>query len=238
MADNKNIVLVTGRPNTGKTASLRNLNQEKWANLNADMKETPFRDRFAASVHITDALDIIPFIQEIETNPDIEGGILDTLTHLMTMYERQYVLTATNTQKAWGDYGNFYRELIHTIKAGTKNYAILSHEDTQLNEQAMQMETRVPVKGQVGKIGVEADFTIVVTAKQMPVKVLEKYENDLLNITDEEREDGLKYVFITRATKEYAGGLMRAPMGLWKRNELYIDNDLNLVFQRLKEYYG
>lgn len=238
MADNKNIVLVTGRPNSGKTSSLRNLNQEKWANLNADMKETPFRDHFAASVHITDAKDIIPYIQEIEENPDIEGGILDTLTHLMTMYERQYVLTATNTQKAWGDYGNFYRELIHTIKAGSKNYAILSHEDTQLNEQAMQMETRVPVKGQVGKIGVEADFTIVVTAKQMPVKVLEKYENDLLNITDEEREDGLKYVFVTRVTKEYAGGLMRAPMGLWKRNELYIDNDLNLVFKRLKEYYG
>ena len=61
-----------------------------------------------------------------------------------------------NGQKAWGDYGNFYREVIHAIKSGSKNYAIMAHEATELNEQAMQMESFVPVKGAVGKIGVEA----------------------------------------------------------------------------------
>lgn len=235
---NKNVVLVTGPPNTGKTTSLRNLIQERWANLNADMKEVPFRDRFAASVHIPDAKLIHPYIEEIEGNPDIDGGIIDTLTHLMAMYERQYVLTATNTQKAWGDYGNFYREIVHAIKAGSKNYVIFTHEDSYLNEQRAQMESKIPVKGQVGKIGVEADFSIVLSSMQVPLKKLEGYENDLLTITPEEEEDGVKYVFCTRITKEYAGGLMRSPLGLWKRNELYIDNDLSLVFNRLKEYYG
>ena len=153
------------------------------------------------------------------------------------MYERQYVNNSTNTQKAWGDYGNFYRELIHSIKAGSKDYAILAHEDSFLNEQSMQMETRIPLKGSVAKVGVEADFTTILSTKQMPIKKLEGHENDLLHITDEEREDGFKYVFATRVTKESVGEKMRSAMGLWNRNELYIDNDLNQVFARLKEYY-
>lgn len=48
----------------------------------------------------------------------------------------------------------------------------------------------------------------------------------------------MKYVFCTRVTKETVGGKMRSAVGLWNRNELYIDNDLDLVFKRLKEYYA
>jgi hypothetical protein len=60
----------------------------------------------------------------------------------------------------------------------------------------------------------------------------------LLTITDAEKEDGVKYVFCTRITKETAGSKMRSAMGLWNRNELYIDNDMDLVFKRLRAYYG
>lgn len=237
-SQNKNIVLVMGKPNTGKSTSLRNLPQHTMAYLNTDLKEIPFKDNFLASVEVADAMAIYDFIDEIESNPDVTGAVLDTLTFLMSMYERQYVVSAPNTQKAWGDYGNFYREFIHAIKAGTKDYAILAHEDTFLNEQSMTMESRVPVKGSVGKVGVEADFTTILSTMQVPVKKLENYSNDLLRITDEEAEDGVKYVFCTRVTKETAGGKMRSPMGLWKREELYIDNDINQVFNRLKEYYS
>ncbi|SUA63265.1 Uncharacterised protein [Oligella urethralis] len=204
------------------------------------MKELPFKDKFLKNVQVADALDVLGFISEIEKNPDVDGVVIDTLTFLMSMYERQYVATATNTQKAWGDYGNFYRELIHAIKAGTKDYIIFAHEDSELNTQTMQMETRVPVKGSVGRTGVEADFTTILSAKQVPISILqdEKYHNDLLNITPEEEEDGQKHVFVTRVTKEYVGEKMRSAMGLWNRNELYIDNDINQVLIRLKEYYN
>lgn len=238
MSQNKNIVLVMGRPNTGKSTSLRNLDQTSMVYLNTDLKETPFKDRFLGSVEVSDAADILNFIQEIESNSEVTGAVLDTLTFLMSMYERQYVIGSSNTQKAWGDYGNFYRELVHAIKSGTKNYAILAHEDSQLNEQNMTMETRVPIKGSAGKLGVEADFTTILSTKQMPIKKLAGIENDLLTITDQEREDGVKYVFCTRITKDSVGEKMRAAMGLWKREELYIDNDLSLVFKRLNEYYG
>lgn len=239
MAQNKNIVLIMGKPNTGKSTSLMNLhNQDKMVYLNTDLKELPFKSRFLKEVEVSDALDVLGYINEIEQSPQVEGAVLDTITFLMSMYERQYVNSATNTQKAWGDYGIFYKEFIHAIKAGTKDYAILAHEDTFLNEQSMQMESRVPVKGSVGKIGVEADFTTILSTKQMPIKKLEGHENDLLHITDAEREDGFKYVFCTRVTKESIGEKMRSAIGLWKREELYIDNDLNQVFNRLKQYYS
>lgn len=239
MAQNKNIVLIMGKPNTGKSTSLMNLhNQDKMVYLNTDLKELPFKNRFLKNVEVSDALDVLAYINEIEQSPQVEGAVLDTITFLMSMYERQYVNGATNTQKAWGDYGIFYKEFIHAIKAGTKDYAILAHEDTFLNEQSMQMETRVPVKGSVGKIGVEADFTTILSTKQMPIKKLEGHENDLLHITDAEREDGFKYVFCTRVNKESIGEKMRSAIGLWNRKELYIDNDLNQVFNRLKQYYS
>lgn len=238
MSQNKNIVLVMGKPNSGKSSALRNLDQSSMVYLNTDLKETPFRDKFMASVEVANAYDVLGFIQDIEGNDTAKGGILDTITFLMSMYERQYVINAADTQKAWGNYGNFYRELIHAIKSGTKDYAVLAHEETILNKTEMVMEAKVPIKGAVGKIGVEADFTTIVAAKQMPIKQLEKYENELLTITDEEREDGVKYVFCTRVTADTAGEKMRSAMGLWKREELFIDNDLKLVFDRLKQYYA
>lgn len=241
MSQNKNLVMVMGKPNTGKSASLRNMPQESMVYLNADLKETPFRDRFMMSVEIADAKDTIEFIRQIEGEESASGAVLDTITFLMQMYERQYVAPFAGTktgQSAWGDYGNFYRELIHEIKSGTKNYAILAHEDESLNEQAMQMESRVPIKGAVGKVGVEADFTTILRSMQVPITRLKGIENDLLTITPEEEEDGVKYVFQTRITKETAGSKMRSAMGLWGRNELFIDNDLDLVFKRLNKFYG
>lgn len=238
---NKNIVLVMGRPNTGKSSSLRNLPQHSMAYLNCDLKETPFRNKFAANIEVPDANDVLGYIQDIEAEPSITGGVLDTITFLMQMYERQYVAPLAGTkqgQAAWGDYGNFYRSFIHAIKSGTKSYAILAHEHTEYNEEKLRNETSVPIKGAVGRVGAEADFTTILSCKQMPIKTLEKFPNALLNITEEEREDGVKYVFQTRINKESAGEKMRSAMGLWKREELFIDNDLQLVFDRLREFYS
>lgn len=237
--NNKNIVLIMGPPNTGKSTSLMNLsNQEKWVYLNTDLKPLPFADKFKKNIEVANAVDVVNFIEQIEQQAGIEGVVLDTITFLMQMYERQVVNTAVDTMKAWGNYGNFYREFIHAIKAGSKDYAILAHEAVDLNEQTMQMESRVPIKGAVGRIGVEADFTTILSTKQMPVSKLEGFENDLLHISPEEEEDGFKYVFCTRITKESVGQKMRSAMGLWDRKELYIDNDIEQVFKRLKEYYG
>lgn len=239
MASNNNILMIMGRPNNGKTASLRNLkNPQEYVYFNTDLKDLPFPGKFAKDVPIVVATDILDYIAQVEQAPTIKGAVLDTLTFLMSMYERQFVVPAVNTQAAWGAYGNFYRDFIHAIKAGTKDYVIFAHEDSVYNETNMSMDVRVPIKGSVGKVGVEADFCTILAAKQVPIRKLEGMENDLLHITDEEREDEVKYVFCTRVTKDSVGEKMRSAMGLWKRNELYIDNDVQQVLDRMRQYYG
>lgn len=101
MSGNNNVVLIMGRPNSGKTTCLYFLkNPKQFVYFNCDLKKPPFPDKFAQSVEISDPRDILDFIDEIENCPDIEGAIVDTITFLMAMYEKQYVVTATNTQKA------------------------------------------------------------------------------------------------------------------------------------------
>jgi len=234
---NKHIVLVVGVPSSGKTTSLMNVpNQERIAYLNTDLKELPFKSKFQ-ELSIIDPKDITEAIRQIEEEPSIESGILDTLTFLMNQFEQQYVLGATDTRAMWQEYASFYQKFLHSIKSGTKNYAILAHVKDILNEKDHVMETKIPVKGAVGHIGVEADFTTIIASKRMPITKLEDWANPLLNITDDEREDGFKYVFQTRIDKETIGERMRSAIGLWDRKEKYIDNDVSKVFTRLNEYY-
>jgi len=151
----------------------------------------------------------------------------------MSMYENQYVIRVTNTQEAWANYGNFYKNFIHALKTSTKDWIIFAHENSEVNSQTGRLVSKIPIKGAVGKTGAEADFTTILTAKELPVEDLEGHENDLLLITPDEIEDGNKRVFATRTTKESVGDKTRSPNNLWRREELYIDNDVGQVIERM-----
>ena len=62
--------------------------------------------------------------------------------------------------------------------------------------------------------------------------------NPILNIVVFVAFIVITMVIVTRVSKDSVGEKMRSAMGLWGRKELYIDNDLNQVFARLKRYYG
>lgn len=239
MTANKNIVLITGEPNTGKTTSLDYLRDpQKYVYLNTDMKEVPFKGNFAADVSVEDPQDILGYIDELEQQEGLHGGIIDTLTFMMDMYETQYIHGSTDTRKMWGEMAQFYKQFIHRIKAGSKSYIILAHEDISLNEKTSQMESRIPIKGAIGRLGAEADFTTILSSRNIELKRLEGHSNDLLKITPEEEEDGMKRVFITRANKEHPGALARSARGLFSRDEMYIDNNIQQVLDRINTYYN
>lgn len=82
------------------------------------------------------------------------------------------------------------------------------------------------------------DFSVVVSTKKMKLKDLEKYKNDLLTITEDDEDVGFKYVFQTRLTKDTVNERIRAPEGMWARNETFIDNDVSLVLNRIHEHYA
>jgi len=242
--DNPRVVLIAAPPSMGKTHSLYKMADDPGvAYLNLDLKDTPFRIPKGGmkSLKITDAKLLLDALEDLETNyPEVHTIIIDTITFAMNQYENQYVLTASDTRKAWQGYGQFYNKIMHIVKCSMKNFIILAHTYTEYSEESLAMETKVPIKGAVGKVGAEADYNIVLNARKVPTKTVEPFleDNKLLTLTPKEERIGVKYVFQTDLTKETLSEKIRSPMGLWSDNELYINNDISLITQRLSEYYS
>ena len=74
-------------------------------------------------------------------------------------------------------------------------------------------------------------------AKKVPIIELEKYPSEYLNITEEERIQGFKHVFQTKVTAKTTAERIRGPIGMFKANEVYMDNDVQLLLDILHEYY-
>ena len=156
----------------------------------------------------------------------------------MDMFETMYVLPATNTMKAWGDYAQFFKILMQQkVTAFGKPVVMIAHVKDDLDEKAMDIKTSVPIKGSLKNNGIEAYFSTVVAAKKITIKDLEKVANNMLKVTEEERELGFKHVFQTRITKTTVGERIRAPMGMFSKEQTYIDNDVQLLLDHLTAFY-
>lgn len=219
---NKNMVLVAGKPATGKTASLRNLPKDKTAYLNADGKRVVFGEEFDLTANIKSPHDIIPTMEQVEEMEGVEYVVLDTLSFMMEMFETQVVNRSSNTQQAWGEYADFYKKVTQKIKNSGKKYVVLAHLMDVYNEDELVKESKVPVKGSVGRRGVEADYDIIVNS----VKV--KDDSPL----------GFSYKFQTQLTKETMNTNIRHPIGFWKPEEVYIDNDVVKIFEQINKFYN
>ena len=124
------------------------------------------------------------------------------------------------------------------IAGSTKNIIILSHIADYIDESAGTKKVQVPLKGASAKVGVEAYLSVVVNAKKVPIIELEKYPSEYLNITEEERIQGFKHVFQTRVTKGTTGTKIRGPMGLFTKDQTYMDNCAQLLLDHLHKFYS
>lgn len=236
---NDQLVLIGGYSGTGKSASLINIpNQEKWVYLNCEAgKRLPFRNQFKQA-RITDPLMVNDYFDDcIEAGDKVDGIIIDSLTFLMDMYESQYVIGSSNTMQGWSNYAQFFKNLMQTkVARFGKPVLIIAHVLDFVEN--MEMKTYVPIKGSLKNNGVEAYFSTVVSAKKVNLKDLESYKSDMLTITEEEQAVGYKHVFQTRITGKTVGERIRSPMGLFKPNETFINNDAAVLLNHLKHFYG
>lgn len=236
---NDHLVLLVGKSATGKSASLMGLkNPEGVMYLNCEAgKKLPFRAKFKQYT-VVDPHQVIEAFTTAESMPDVHTIVVDSLTYLLDMYESCYVLNSANTMKAWGDFAQYFKTLMQQhVARSTKNVIFIAHTSDTLNENEMAIETKVPVKGSLKNNGIESYFTIVIASKKMPLKTLKDYSNDMLNISPEEEALGFKYVFQTKVTKDTINERLRGPLGLFETKETFIDNNMQSVLDRLKQYY-
>lgn len=236
----KRVIVVTGISGSGKSTALRNMDNVVHLNCEEgkDILFTLKNKQFFKSTHITTPMQVIEYIQLAEDKPQVQTIVIDGLNYLMDMYESQFIYKSADTRSAWQDYGQFYKDLVHNIAVSSKDFIILAHVAYRYNEQNMAIEATIPVKGALAKAGLEASFTTVIAADIVKLEDLEKYSNPLLNITEDDKEDGCKYVLQTRKLADTKNTLIKVPMGVFARNEAFIDSDMSLVMQRLREYYA
>lgn len=238
---NDHLILLGGKSASGKSAALRNIDKpEGVMYLNCESnKRLPFPAKFK-QFSITDPLQIEEAFAAAENMPEIHTIVIDSLTYLLDMYESLYVLNPgnPNTMKAWGDFAQFFKRVMqeHVAKS-TKKVVFLAHTADKENDD-MIVETIVPVKGSLKSNGIESYFSCVIAAKKVNLKELKDYENDMLTITEEEEMLGFKYVFQTKLTKKTVNERLRGPMGMFSNKETYTDNDIQLILNRLDEYYA
>ena len=241
----KRLILVVGASTCGKTSCLEGLeNHEKVLYLNCESgKGLPFRNKFIKQVITEPMREILgagSYLEQAAKHPEMcDTIVIDSLTLLMEQFETRYVKTAPDTRAAWGSYGDFFKTLLNQVIPTIPQSVILTaHTSEVYNDKESVVETKVKLKGSIMNVGVEAYFNDVVACKKMAIKDLEPYQSDLLHITEEDRDIGYKHVIQTRLTKETKNERIRANKDMWARNETYIDGNIQLVLNRLNEYYG
>lgn len=237
---NDNLILVCGEAIAGKSAALMYMQDQPgvlYLNCEAG-KKLPFADKFNKHI-IVDPYQVYEAFDAAEGMPEIHTIVVDSLTFLMDMFISVHINGSADTMKGWANYGEYGRNLMQQYVArSTKNVIFTAHVDSTLNEATMQMEKCVPVSGKLKKNGMEAFFSCIVTARKMTLKDLEPYNNTLLVLTPDDEMLGFKHVFQTRLTKQTIGERgMRAPIGMWTVPETFIDNNIQVVLDRLKSFY-
>ena len=240
---NNNLVLIAGKSATGKSLSLRNLKDPKGViYLNCENnKALPFADKFRAKVNIEDPYDVYGAFTQAEGIDEINTIVIDSLTFLMEMFESKYVIKSDDGRQAWSDYAQYFINLMNDyVKPSTKDIIFTAHTLDVFNEKEMMMETLVKVKGSLMNMGIEARFTNVIATKKLSLPDLEPYtkDNDLLTISDRDKLLGFKYVFQTQPTEATRHERIRSPYEMWTIPETYVNNDIQLVLDRIHEFYS
>lgn len=237
---NDNLFLVCGVPATGKSACLRDLENVIYLNCESG-KKLPFRPKNFKQFVITDPYQVYEAFAWAEEQPQYTTIVIDGLNFLMDMFESTYIIGSSDSRAAWGDYSQFFKNLMqqHVAKS-TKNVIFTAHTKTEYNEKTLSFETKVPIKGALANQGIEAYFSMILSTKKISLADLaeKKQDSELLNITEQEKVLGFKHVFQTTVTADTVQERMRGPMGMWDPNEIFIDNACGPVLKRLTEYYG
>lgn len=241
MSDTVNdmLVLICGDSASGKSASLEFIEKSEgvmYLNCEAG-KKLPFKSGFSEYT-ISDPFNVYEAFAVAETRPEVHTIVIDGLNYLMDMFESVHVLNSSNTMKMWGEYGQYFKNLMQQhIAKSTKNVIVCAHVDRQMDESSGEYIHMVPVKGALkGKI--ESYFSTIVYAKKVPLKKLdETYKNDMLIVDEDDTDVGYKHVFQTKQTKDTINEKMRGPRRLFKRNETFINNDAQLLINHLTKFY-
>ena len=205
-------VLILGNSGVGKTASLRNFKEDEIFYINVLNKELPFKKTFKYTLYSDDYTTIRAKMLGASNN-GIKTVVIDDSGYLIT---NKFMRNQGN--KKGGAVFEFYSQLaydfwdlINFVKSQLKDDVIvymIMHEETN---DLGEVKPKTIGKLLNEKVCVEGLFTIVLRAIKMDNHYLFRTQSNGLDIA-------------------------KTPIGMFENEE--IENDLLIVNQTIKEYYG
>lgn len=219
-----NLIAITGPSGTGKSTSIENLNSDETYIINTLAKPLPFKGSSASYTvdkknigSTTDWGDIVRILRGVSTNrPEIKTIVLDDVGFVMST---EFFKRANETGfTKFSDIGSHMFQIMNTAKSlrDDLNVVFMFHEDLALVEGFTPIK-KIKTIGKLldDKFTPEAIFTIMLWTK-----------------VSFDKEGAASYKFITNRTPNYPA---KSPKGMF--DSLEIDNDLEKVLAKIKEYY-
>ena len=95
--------------------------------------------------------------EEAEAMADVHTIVVDSLSFLLEMFESVYVIPAADGRSAWALFQQFFKSLMQDkVAKSTKTVIMTAHVLSLYNETNQAIEVKVPVKGALKNIGIEA----------------------------------------------------------------------------------
>lgn len=203
-------VLIIGKSGSGKSTSLRNFKSDEVGIINVISKPLPFKNVNGLKTVDTDNYADVKKVIEGSKTPSI---VIDDAGYLIT---NQFMRKHSNTGggnavfSLYNDIADSFWNLTEQIKKlpNNKIVYILMHED---KNDFGDIKPKTIGKLIDEKVCLEGLFSIVLRAKKVDKN----------------------YYFFTQATD---GDVAKSPIGMF--DELYIENDLKAVDDKIREFYG
>ena len=203
-------VLIIGKSGSGKSTSLRNFKSDEVGIINVISKPLPFKNINGLKTVDTDNYADVKKVIEGSKTPSI---VIDDAGYLIT---NQFMRKHSNTGggnavfSLYNDIADSFWNLTEQIKKlpNNKIVYILMHED---KNDFGDIKPKTIGKLIDEKVCLEGLFSIVLRAKKVDKN----------------------YYFFTQATDR---DVAKSPIGMF--DELYIENDLKVVDDKIREFYG
>ena len=204
-------ILVIGRSGSGKTSSLRNFTNDVFVN-NVNKKLLPFKGNDHIKLYDTDEYLVIKQLLKKAYEKGVKTAVIDDAGYLMTAkFMAGHKQAKGNSQfDLYNEIGDNYYSLIRYVVdelPADMNVYFFMHEE--MNDMGYSKPKTIG-KLLDDKVCIEGMFTIVLHSMKL---------------------DG-KYVFATRTD---GLDVTKTPIGMFEQD--YIDNDLQLVDNTIREYY-
>lgn len=204
------LTLIMGRSGSGKTASLRNL-KEKTAVISVTNKPLPFRNNNNLKVVVADEYLKIKGLLSKAYDSGIRIAVIDDAGYIMTnKFMAGHRQAKGNSQfDLYNEIGDNFFSLIKSCGELPDDMLVFVIMHEEMNDMGYSKPKTIG-KLLDDKVCIEGMFTIVLHAMKL---------------------DG-KYIF---ATNTDGLDVTKSPIGMFEEER--IDNDLQLVVEKIREYY-